>query len=67
MRFCLIAYLQKPLIIAQSAVSRGTRCLEVDCSLFMRRAKALAMSFVHVGSSEPSPHAAVIHKYSPSR
>ena len=29
MRFCLIAYPQKPLIIAQSAMPRGTRCLKV--------------------------------------
>ena len=29
MRFGLIAYPQKPLIIAPSGVSRGTRCLKV--------------------------------------
>ena len=33
MRFGLIAYPQKPLIIAHSGVSRGTRCLKVVRSL----------------------------------
>ena len=33
MRFGLIAYPQKPLIIAYSAVSRGTRCLKDIWSL----------------------------------
>ena len=33
MRFGIIAYPQKPLIIANSAVSRGTRCLKVVLSL----------------------------------
>ena len=33
MRLCLIAYPQEPLIIAQFAVSRGTRCLKVVLSL----------------------------------
>ena len=64
MRFGLIAYPQKPLIIAHSVVSRGTRCLNVVRSLlqlayFMREAKALARSCIHAGSSEPSPHADV--------
>ena len=48
MRFGLIAYPEKPLIIAHSGVSRETRCLKVVRSLlqlvylFMREAKALA-------------------------
>ena len=33
MRFGLIVYPQKPLIIAHSGVSRGTRCLNVVRSL----------------------------------
>ena len=33
MRFGLIAYPKKPLIIAHSDVSRETRCLKVDWSL----------------------------------
>ena len=33
MRFGLIAYLKKPLIIAHSGVSRETRCLKVVRSL----------------------------------
>ena len=33
MRICLIAYPQKPVIIAHSAVFRGTRCLKVVWSL----------------------------------
>ena len=33
MKFGLIAYPQKPQIIAHSAVSRGTRCLKVVWSL----------------------------------
>ena len=67
MRFGLIAYPKKPLIIAHSGVSRETRCLKVVWSLlfnlhtlFIREAKALARSCVHAGSSEPSPHADVI-------
>ena len=66
MRFCLIAYPQKPLIIAQSAVSRGTRCLKVVRSLLQLAYFAYASSKnpgevrVHAGSSEPLPHADVI-------
>ena len=66
MRFGLIAYPKKPLIIAYSDVSRETRCLKVVWSLlqphtlFMREAKALARSCVHAGSSKPSPDADVI-------
>ena len=66
MRFGLIAYPEKPLIIAYSGVSRQTRCLKLFGvffnlhTLFMREAKALARSCVHAGSSEPSPHADVI-------
>ena len=63
MRFGLIAYLKRPLIIAYSGVSRKTRCLKVVRSLltlFMLEAKALARSCVQAGSSEPSPHADVI-------
>ena len=66
MRFGLIAYPKKPLIIAHSGVFRETRCLKVVRSLlqlaylFMREANDLARSCVHAGSSEPSPHADVI-------
>ena len=66
MRFGLIAYPKKPLIIAHSGVSRETRCLKIVRSLhqpayfFMLEARALARSCVHAGSSEPSPHADVI-------
>ena len=66
MRFCLIAYPKKPLIIAHSGMSRETRCLKVVRSLLqlayfvMREVKALARPCVHAGSSEPSPHADVI-------
>ena len=66
MRFGLIAYPKKPLIIAHSGVSRETRSLKVVWSLLqlayllMREAKALARSCVHAGLSEPSPHADVI-------
>ena len=65
MRFGRIHYPKNPLIIAQSGVSRETRCLKVVrvfCNLhtlFMQEAKALARSCVHAGSSEPSPHADV--------
>ena len=44
MRFCLIAYPQKPLIIAQSAVSRITRCLKVVWSLLQLAYFAYARS-----------------------
>ena len=66
MRFGLIAYPKKPLIIAHSGKSRETRCLKVVGvfftlhTLFMREEKALARSCVHADSSEPSPHAYVI-------
>ena len=72
MRFGLIAYAQKPLIIAHSGMSRGTRCLKrvwnllqlallhTLHTLFTREVKALARSCIHAGSSEPSPHADVI-------
>ena len=33
MRFGLIAYPQKPVLIAHSGMSRGTRCLKVVWSL----------------------------------
>ena len=64
MRFGLIAYPQKPLIMAHSGVSRGTRSLKVVRSLlelvyFMREVKALARSCIHAGSTEPWPHADV--------
>ena len=64
MRFGLIAYPKKPLIIAHSGVPRETRCLKVVRSLLQ-----LAY-FVYVGSktpgkvmrtsSEPLPHSDVI-------
>ena len=63
MRFVLIAYPKKPLIIAHSGVPRETRYLKVFFNLrtlFMRDAKALVWSCVHAGSSEPSPRADVI-------
>ena len=65
MIFCLIAYPQKPLIIAHSGVSRGTRCLKVVRSLLqlayfvMRETRVLARLCVHAGSSELLPHADV--------
>ena len=68
MRFGLIAYPKKPLIIAHSGVSRETRCLKVVRSLLQfvyfvyARSESLGevMRTVHAGSSEPSPHADVI-------
>ena len=66
MRFGLIEYPNKPLIIAHSGVSRETRCLKLFGvffnlhTLFMREAKALVRSCVHAGSLEHSPHADVI-------
>ena len=64
MRFGLIAYPKKHLIIAHSGMSRETRCLNsstcILCLQCIREAKALARSCVHAGSSEPSPHADVI-------
>ena len=66
MRFGLISYPKKPLIIAHSGVPRETRCLKVVGVffnlhiLFMREAKPLARSCVHGGSSEPLSHADVI-------
>ena len=66
MRFGLIAYPKKPLIIAHSGVSRETRCLKVVRSLLQLAYFVYAISqspgksCVHVGSSEPSPHANVI-------
>ena len=66
MRFGLIAYPKKPVIIAHSGVPRETRCLKVVRSLiqlahfFMREAKPLARSCIYAGSSEPLPHADVI-------
>ena len=47
MRFSLIAYPKKPLIIANSGVSRETRCLKVVLSLLQ-----LAY-FVYVRSESP--------------
>ena len=70
MRFGLIAYPKKHLIIAHSGVSRQTRCLKVVRrllnlhTLFMREAKHLARSCVHAGLSEPLPHAVVIRTVS---
>ena len=66
MRFGLIAYPKKPLIIAHSGVSRETRCLKVVRSLLQlayfvyARSESPGGSCVHAGSSEPSPHADVI-------
>ena len=65
MRFGLISYPKKPLIIAHSGVSSDTRCLKefqrlLMHTLFMREPKTLARSCVHAGSSEPSSHADVI-------
>ena len=70
MRFGLVAYPKKPLIIAHSGVSRGgwgvgARCLKMFGvffnlhTLFMGEAKAMARSCIHAGSLEPSPHADV--------
>ena len=66
MRFGVTAYPKKPLIIAHSCVSRATRCPKDVQSLrqlayfINAKAKALARSYVHAGSLEPSPHADVI-------
>ena len=66
MRFGIIAYPKKPLIIAHSGVSRETRCLKNVRSLLQlayfvyARSKSLARSCEHAGSSKPSPHADVI-------
>ena len=63
MRFGLIAYPKKPLIIAPSGVSRETRCLKVVWSLIHFAYFVYARSESpgeHAGSSEPSPHADVI-------
>ena len=66
MRFCLIAYPQKPLIIAQSAVSRGTRCLKVVWSLHQlayfayARSKTPGEVMRTCRLVEPLPHADVI-------
>ena len=66
MRFGLIPYSKKPLIMAHSGLSRDTRCHKVVQSLlqlayfFMREAKALARSYIHAGSSEPLPRANII-------
>ena len=69
MRFGLIAYPQKPLIIAHSGVSRETRCLKVVWILLQlaKLEKAKARSCVHPGSSEHSPHAEVIRAIISSR
>ena len=55
MRFGLIVYPKKSLIIAHAGMSRETRCLKVVWSLlklayFVREAKALARSCVHACS-----------------
>ena len=67
MRFGLIAYPKKPLIIAHFGVFRETRCLKVVWSLpqlayfvYARSESSRARSCVHAGSLEPSPHADVI-------
>ena len=63
MRFGLIPYPKKPLLIANSGVSRETRCLKVVWSLLQRAYFVYARSetpCVHAGSSEPSPHTDVI-------
>ena len=66
MRFCLIAYPQKPVIIAQFSVSRGTRCLKVVWSLLQlayfayARSENLARLCVNAGWSEPLTHTDVI-------
>ena len=60
MRFGIIAYPKKPLIIAHFGVSRETRVFFNLHTLFMREAKALARTCVHAGSSEPSLHTDVI-------
>ena len=54
MRFGLIAYPKKPIIIAHSGVSRETRCLKIVWSLL--QLAYFARSCIHAGSSEPSPH-----------
>ena len=65
MRSGLIAYMQKPLIIAHSGVSRGTRCLKVVQNLLQlayfvyMRSESPARSCIHAVLSEPSPHADV--------
>ena len=61
MRSGISAYLQKPLIIAHSGVSK---CLKVvrsflQLAYFIREAKTLAMSCMHAVSSERSSHADV--------
>ena len=63
MRFGLITYPKKPLIIAHSGVSRETWCLKVVRSLLQLAYFVYAKSespCVHAGSSEPSPHADII-------
>ena len=66
MRFGLITYPKKPLIIAHSVVSRETRCLKVIWSLLLlayfvyARSESPGEVSVHAGSLEPSPHADVI-------
>ena len=65
MRFGLMAYPKKSLIIAYYGESRETSCLKNVLSIctltyFLQLAKALARSCVHAGSSEPSPHVNVI-------
>ena len=57
MRFGLIAYPKKPLLIAHRDLFGVFFNLH---TLFMREAKALARSCVDAGWSEPSPHANVI-------
>ena len=69
MRFGLIVYPKKSLIIAHSGVSRDTRCLKVVWSLHQLAYFVYARSespgevmrtCIHAGSSGPSPHADVI-------
>ena len=69
MRFGLIAYPKKSLIIAHSGVSRETRCLKVVGGLLQLAYFVYARSespgevictCVHAGSSELSSHADVI-------
>ena len=66
MRFGLIAYPKKPLIIVHSGVPRETRCLKVVRSLLQlayfvcARSETPGEASVHAGSLEPLPHADVI-------
>ena len=72
MRFGLIAYPLKTIIIAHSGVSRGTRCLKVGWSLLLlahivyvkNESPGKVMHTIHAGSSEPSPHLDVTRRIS---